>query len=77
LPVAAQVAFEIMPVFPLPDASVTVVPEPSSKPYAATSPVVADIEGGAAASPAPTIAAVIVTVQQMRPTRLALCARSP
>src|SRR5579872_2082746 len=39
LPVAVQVAFEIVPVLPLPEASVTVVPEPSSKEYAPTSPV--------------------------------------
>ena len=37
-PVAAQVAFAIVPLFPFPDASVTVVPDPSSNPYAATSP---------------------------------------
>ena len=38
LPVAAQVAFEIVPLWPLPDASATVVPDPSSNAYAATSP---------------------------------------
>ena len=38
LPVVAQVAFAIVPVLPLPDASVTVVPDPSSNPYAATKP---------------------------------------
>jgi len=39
LPVAAQAAFVIVPVFPLPDASATVVPYPSSNAYAATSPL--------------------------------------
>ncbi len=38
LPAAAQVAFASVPVLPLPDASVTVVPDPSSNAYAATSP---------------------------------------
>ena len=38
LPVVAQVVFETVPVLPLPDASVTVVPDPSSNPYAATRP---------------------------------------
>src|SRR6476620_4093856 len=37
-PAVVQVALAIVPVLPLPDVSVTVVPEPSSKPYAATSP---------------------------------------
>src|SRR5205809_8027754 len=36
LPPAAQVAPEIVPVFPLPEASATVEPVPSSKLYAAT-----------------------------------------
>src|SRR5436309_4148390 len=36
LPFAAQVAFEIVPLFPLPDASPSVEPVPSSKLYAAT-----------------------------------------
>ena len=49
LPVAAQVAPVIVPVLPFPDASATVVPEPSSKPYAATRPV------GAAAVLAPAM----------------------
>src|SRR5581483_9236999 len=35
-PAAVQVAPVIVPVFPLPEASDTVVPLPSSKPYAAT-----------------------------------------
>src|SRR5262249_32705282 len=39
LPVVAHVAFEIVPLLPLPEESVTVVPEPSSNPYAATSPL--------------------------------------
>ena len=38
LPAVAQVAFVIVPLLPFPDASVTVVPDPSSNPYAATSP---------------------------------------
>src|SRR3954452_2038966 len=38
-PAPAHVAFVIVPVFALPDWSVTVVPVPSSKPYAATRPV--------------------------------------
>ena len=37
-PVAAHVAFEMVPLWPLPDASATVVPDPSSNAYAATSP---------------------------------------
>src|SRR5215468_8255924 len=37
-PAAAQVAFAIVPRFPFPDASATVDPDPSSNPYAATSP---------------------------------------
>src|SRR6516164_1187773 len=39
LPDVTQVAFVIVPLFPLPDASLTVVPEPSSNAYAATSPL--------------------------------------
>jgi hypothetical protein len=35
-PDAVQVAFEIVPVFPFPEASATVVPVPSLKAYAAT-----------------------------------------
>ena len=38
LPVAAQVVLVTVPVLPLPDWSVTVVPDPSSNPYAATKP---------------------------------------
>src|SRR5689334_17978321 len=38
LPDVTRVAFVIVPVWPLPDASVTVVPEPSLNPYAATRP---------------------------------------
>src|SRR5207244_6291817 len=38
---AAHAAFAIVPLFPLPDASATVDPVPSSNEYAATSPVVA------------------------------------
>jgi hypothetical protein len=38
-PDAVHVAPEIVPVFPFPDASATVVPEPSSNEYAATRPV--------------------------------------
>jgi hypothetical protein len=43
LPEGVHVAPLIVPVFPLPDASATVVPVPSLKLYAATNPV----EGGA------------------------------
>src|SRR5947209_3719446 len=38
-PDADHVAFVIVPLLPFPDASVTVVPEPSSNPYAATNPL--------------------------------------
>src|SRR5215510_1606006 len=76
LPAVAQVAPVIVPVFPLPDASVTVVPDPSSNPYAATSPVAA-IEGGADASSTAPIPATSATAQPMRPTRVAQFARSP
>src|SRR5215831_17837696 len=76
LPAAAQVAFAIVPVWPLPDASVTVVPDPSSNPYAATSPVVADIEAGAPASAGTPIAAAIATAAQMRPMETTLPARN-
>ena len=41
LPDAAHVVFAIVPVWPFPDASATVVPEPSSNAYAATRPVAA------------------------------------
>jgi hypothetical protein len=47
LPVAAQVAFATVPVFPPPDASTTLVPEPSSNANAATSPGVAEPPVGA------------------------------
>src|SRR6202035_2397175 len=77
LPVAAQVAPVIVPVWPFPDASVTVVPEPSSNPYAATSPVGADIEAGADTSSATPITAAIATAPPMRPTGVAQPARSP
>src|SRR5262249_17914951 len=36
-PAEVQVAFTSLPVWPFPDASAVVVPDPSSKPYAATS----------------------------------------
>ena len=39
LPVVAQVAFTIVPVLLLPEASATVEPAPSLKPYAAARPV--------------------------------------
>jgi hypothetical protein len=39
-PVVAQVAFTSVPVFPFPDKSATVVPVPSSNPYAATNPLI-------------------------------------
>jgi len=39
LPDVDHVAFVIVPLFPLPDALATVVPEPSSNAYAATSPL--------------------------------------
>src|SRR5947209_16569091 len=48
LPDSTQVAFSIVPSFPCPDASVTDVPDPSSNPYAATSPVAAFAEAGKA-----------------------------
>ena len=35
-PTAAQVVFETVPLLPFPEASATVVPEPSSNAYAAT-----------------------------------------
>jgi hypothetical protein len=38
LPVLVQVAFETVPVFAFPDESATLVPDPSSNPYAATKP---------------------------------------
>ena len=41
LPAVAQVAFATVPVVPFPDASATVVPDPSSNAYAATNPDVA------------------------------------
>src|SRR5690348_3448320 len=69
LPVAAQAAFVIVPVFPLPDASVTVVPDPSSNPYAATSPVVAAIEAGADAIPGTPIIAAIARRLSAKPDR--------
>ena len=37
-PAVDQVVFATVPLFPFPDASVTVVPDPSSNPYAATRP---------------------------------------
>src|SRR5438132_977591 len=39
LPALDQVALETVPALPLPDQSVTVVPDPSSNEYAATNPV--------------------------------------
>src|SRR5215471_21601285 len=38
LPVVAHVVLAAVPLLPLPDASVTEVPDPSSNPYAATKP---------------------------------------
>ena len=38
LPVAVQVVFATVPLFPFPDASATVDPDPSSNAYAATRP---------------------------------------
>ena len=38
MPEVVHVAPLIVPLFPLPDASVTIIPEPSLKPYAATRP---------------------------------------
>ena len=43
LPAVDQVAFESVPVLPLPDRSAVVVPLPSSNPYAATRPVGAGV----------------------------------
>src|SRR5215813_9804878 len=65
LPDVAQVAPVIVPVFPLPDASVTIVPDPSSNPYAATTPVVAAVEAGADATSTTPITATIAAAQQM------------
>ena len=59
----------IVPLFPLPDASVTVVPDPSSNAYAATRPDEAAIDAGAHASSATPSATAIVTALQMRPIR--------
>src|ERR1700742_2559177 len=42
-PAADQVGLVIVPLCPLPVASVSVVPDPSSNPYAATRPVEADV----------------------------------
>src|SRR5258708_26510317 len=47
LPDVDHVAFVIVPLFPFPDASVTVVPDPSSNPYAATKPDAAAPAGSA------------------------------
>jgi hypothetical protein len=47
LPVAAHAVFAAVPALPFPDASATAVPDPSSNPYAATSPGVADVPAGA------------------------------
>jgi hypothetical protein len=47
LPLADQVVFAAVPEFPLPDASATVDPDPSSNPNAATSPGVAGVPLGA------------------------------
>ena len=77
LPAAAQFAFTIVPVWPLPDASVTVVPDPSSNPYAATSPGVAAIEAGTGTSPAKPITAAAANAPQMRPVTVARSARNP
>ena len=38
MPDVDQVVLAIVPLLPFPDASVTVVPDPSSNPYAATKP---------------------------------------
>ncbi len=58
LPDADRVAFEIVPLLPFPDASVTVVPDASSNAYAATSPDDAAVAvwslGKARSAPAPT-----------------------
>ena len=42
-PAVAQVAFTSVPVFPFPDESATVAPEPSSNEYAATKPSMAAV----------------------------------
>ncbi len=55
-PVAAHVVFAVVPVLPLPDASATVVPDPSSNPYAATRPGVAEVPMGTTTRPANTAA---------------------
>jgi hypothetical protein len=58
---AAHVAFVIVPLLPLPDTSVTVVPDPSLNGYAATSPDVAAIEAGVATNWTTPITAAIAT----------------
>src|SRR5262245_17662765 len=50
LPDVVQVAPLMVPLFPLPERSVTLVPAPSLKLYAATSPVCADADSGSASA---------------------------
>src|SRR5262249_45014756 len=73
----AHVAFVIVPLLPLPDTSVTVVPDPSSNPNAATSPGVAAIEAGAATNSATPITAAIATAPPQRRVQVAQPARNP
>src|SRR5215469_182981 len=77
LPEAVHVAFVILPVLPFPEASVTVVPDPSSNPYAATSPVAAEVEAAADTISATPIATAIATATQVRLMGVARPARSP
>src|SRR4051794_5440248 len=70
LPFAAHVAFAIVPLFPAPDWSPTVVPAPSLKPYAATRPA----GGGAWLTMTDTIADVVALPAASRATAVRLCA---
>src|SRR6187399_2848110 len=63
LPVVAQVVLAAVPVLPLPEASLIVVPAPSSNPYAATRPAVADVPVGATTS-TPSRAAPTTTLNR-------------
>ena len=67
LPVVDQVPFATVPLLPFPEASVTVEPDPSLKPYAATRPELAAAEFCMARSPVPP-AAVTVNIATAAPT---------
>lgn len=65
LPALVLVALSTVPVFPVPEESVVVAPEPSLNPYAATSPgaeIAGDDEGSQAAKNTPASAARIQPV---------------